>query len=505
MVARITTAAFQGMDVLPIDVQVQISSGLPAFHMVGLPDKAVAESRERVRAALQAMGMALPAKRITVNLAPADVLKEGSHYDLPIALALLAALNILPIEEIANFMAMGELSLDGQITKVAGILPAAFKAAELGRGFICPEYCGREAAWVEGIDILPAPHLLAVIQHFQGKILIHPPQAGQVEEAQNLPDLADIKGQEAAKRMLEIAAVGGHHLLFSGPPGSGKSMLAARLTSLLPPLTPEEALEISMIYSMGGLLEEGQILRHRPFRDPHHSASQAAMVGGGSKAKPGEISLAHTGVLFLDELPEFPRACLEALRQSLETRKVTVARANHHVQYPARFQMVAAMNPCRCGYLDDPGMACARAPKCAVDYQAKISGPILDRIDLQMDVERVAYADLAITGAKETSRDVAARVAKAREFQRARREQYNLPSWAVNSTLEGAVLEEVAAPEAAGKKLLLEAGEKMRLSARGYHRVLKLARTLADMEEEQQIRAHHVAEALNYRRVRSTG
>ncbi|HYD31950.1 MAG TPA: YifB family Mg chelatase-like AAA ATPase [Azospirillaceae bacterium] len=500
MVARINTVAFQGIDVLDIDVQVQMSSGLVAFTVVGLPDKAVGESRERVRAALHALGLALPAKRITVNLAPADVLKEGSHFDLPIALGLLTAMGVLPGEELANYTALGELALDGTLTPVAGVLPAAIGASAAGRGLICPEPCGGEAAWAAGIEVLAPKTLLNLINHFKGTQVLTPPKPRMEDFGTSPLDLRDIKGQESAKRALEVAAAGGHNLLMIGPPGSGKSMLAARLPGLLPPLDPAEALEVSMIHSVGGHLDGGRLLRQRPFRNPHHSASMPSLVGGGVRAKPGEISLAHLGVLFLDELPEFPRQTLEALRQPLETGRAVVSRVNHHITYPAQVQMVAAMNPCRCGHLDDPTLACARAPKCAADYQGKISGPLFDRIDCHIDVPAVSPADLSLPPPAEGSAQVAARVARARVLQGDRYRSL-AASIRTNAEADGEILEKVASPDAPGRALLTQAAERLRLSARGYHRVLRVARTLADMEEVDSVRRLHVAEALSYRRV----
>ncbi|MEX0298800.1 MAG: YifB family Mg chelatase-like AAA ATPase, partial [Kordiimonas sp.] len=381
MVASVQTIAFEGIKACAVEVQVQVSSGLPSFTIVGLPDKAVNEARERVRAALSAIGMSLPAERITVNLSPADRPKEGSHYDLPIVLALLAAMGVLPVDSVAETVAMGELGLDASIRPVAGVLPAALHASSEEMPFICPAASGSEAAWAGGEDIIAAPHLLALINHIRGRQVLASPEPKVDEEIAAHLDLSDIKGQEAAKRALEIAAAGGHSMLMMGPPGSGKSMLAARLPSILPPLTPQEALEASMVASVAGQLTDGVIKKIRPYRNPHHSASQPALIGGGAKAKPGEVSLAHSGVLFLDELPEFSRATLEALRQPIETGEAVIARAQAHVTYPARFQLIAAMNPCRCGYLDDAGLACSRAPKCASDYQAKISGPLYDRMD----------------------------------------------------------------------------------------------------------------------------
>jgi magnesium chelatase family protein len=498
-VAHIYTVAFQGIEAREVDVQVHIAnSGAGQFNLVGLADKAVGESRERVRAALEAIGLSLPWKRVTVNLAPADLPKEGSHYDLPIALGLLAAMGVLPASEIAGFTALGELSLDAQVTSVMGVLPAALAAREAGRGLVCPKINGPEAAWVGGLSVLATPSLIGFVNHMKGVQVLSPPEARLADDEPNAPDLKDVKGQETAKRAVEIAAAGGHNLLMIGPPGSGKSMLAQRLPGLLPPLDAREALEISMIRSLAGELADGAISRRRPFRNPHHSASMAALTGGGLKVKPGEVSLAHLGVLFLDELPEFQRAVLDSLRQPMESGEAVVARANAHVRYPARFQLVAAMNPCRCGYLGDPAMACGRAPKCAADYQSRISGPLFDRIDLHVEVEGVSAADLSLPPPAEGSAEVAAKVAKARKIQNERLADFGLRT---NAEVEGELLDKIAKPDEKGAALLKDAAEAMRLTARGYHRVLRVARTIADLAGAETILRTHIAEALSYRRL----
>jgi magnesium chelatase family protein len=489
--------AFDGIEARLVEVQCALSAGMPGFSLVGLPDKAVSEAKERVRAALGAMSIALPSKRITVNLSPADMPKEGSHFDLPIALAVLAALEIIPKDQVATTVALGELSLDGRLIPVIGALPSAMTAAEHDFALLCPKACGAEAAWVGTAHVFAADSLHDVVRHFTGQSPLPLATAGEVTTEPQGRDLRDVKGQERAKRALEIAAAGRHHMLMIGSPGSGKSMLAARLPGILPPLSAQEALETSMIHSLAGLLSEGGISRSRPFREPHHTASMAAIVGGGKGAKPGEVSLAHNGVLFMDEFPEFPRAVLETLRQPIETGEIVVARANAHIRYPCRFLLVAAANPCKCGYMTDPARACARVPDCGADYLGRISGPLMDRFDLRIEVPPVAYTDLDLPATGEASATVGQRVARARAVQATRFEGH--PDMRVNADAEGAVLDEIAAPDSESRDLLSKVAERFGLTARGYHRVLRVARTIADLDGSETVRRPHVAEAVSYR------
>ena len=477
---------------------------MPAFAIVGLPDKAVSEARERVRSALIASGLALPARRITVNLAPADLPKEGSHYDLPIALGLMAAIGAIPPDALIGFTVLGELGLDGSIAPVAGVLPAAIGANSRDEGLICPAACGAEAAWASpDIQIIAAQFADPDRQPFQGHAGAVAARSRRCTSAEAaLLDLRDIKGQESAKRALEIAAAGGHHLLMIGSPGAGKSMLAARLPSILPPLSPSELLEVSMIASVAGEIRDGALTAQRPFRSPHHSASMAALTGGGMRAKPGEISLAHQGVLFLDELPEFDPRVLDSLRQPLENGEVAVSRANHRVTYPARFMLVAAMNPCRCGHAYEPGY-CLQA-RTDRPLHLGLPGAHLGPAD---GPHRSAHRS---AGGDRRRSDPAAAGGRLGRSRRAGRRGARHPAGALCRRRVCRISapmpkprprcwKTIAQPDAQGRKLLRDAAETMRLSARGYHRVLRVARTLADLDGAEKIGRLHLAEALSYR------
>lgn len=501
MVSRAITLAFEGVEARKIDVQVQLAPGIPALIIVGLPDKAVAESRERVRGALHAVGLSIPAKRVIINLAPADVPKEGSHYDLPIALAIMAAIGVLPNDVLSEYVVLGELSLDASISHVAGVLPAAIEANALGLGLICPADSGAEAAWgAEHLNILAPKSLLQIVNHFQGHQVLTRPVAKVKQVEQKHGDFSEIRGQENAKRALEIAASGGHNMAMVGPPGSGKTMLASRLPSILPPLTPRELLEVSMVHSIAGAIDQGILSSTRPFRSPHHSASMAALVGGGIRAKPGEVSLAHHGVLFLDELPEFNPQVLDSLRQPLEDGKTVISRANHRITYPSRVQLIAAMNPCKCGKAGTPGHHCKRGQKCVDDYMARLSGPFMDRIDMHISVGAVMAKDLVGKAAiGESSAAIQKRVEYARERQSQRYMKCNLPQGTTNASVPFTTLQQVMPLDTAAEELLTKAAEQFHLTARGFTRVIRLSATLADLAGRESIEKVDIAEAIGYR------
>jgi magnesium chelatase family protein len=497
MTAIAYTVAFDGVEARLVEVQCSVAPGLPGFGIVGLPDKSVSEARERVKAAFGALSVAMPARRITVNLSPADLPKEGSHFDLPIALAVLAALEIVPAEALAQVVALGELALDGRLSPVAGALPAAMAAAEDDRALMVPHACGPEAAWVGTVAVLAPRNLREAVDHLTDRTPLPRAVPGEVAPAVRSNDLDEVRGQERARRVLEIAAAGRHHLLMIGPPGASKSMLATRLPGILPPLSPVEALETSVIQSVAGMLAGGGISRSAPFCQPHHTASMAAMVGGGRNARPGQASLAHNGVLFLDELPEFERRVIDALREPIETGEIHVSRANAHIRYPARFLLVAAANPCRCGDAANAGQPCPRAPRCQSEYLGRISGPMMDRFDLRIDMAQVTYEELGLPATGESSAVVAERVAAARVLQAQRFAAH--PQARVNADATGRLLEEIAPLDSECRALLALAAEKLGLTPRGYHRILRAARTIADLDASEHIRQPHLGEALSYR------
>ncbi|NJB69279.1 magnesium chelatase family protein [Desulfobaculum xiamenense] len=502
MLAKASCAALMGIDAFKVELEVDFSRcGMPAFTMVGLAEGAVRESKERVMAALRNCGFRLPPSRITVNLAPANLRKEGSAYDLPLALGLLAGAGVLDAESLNGWFLAGELSLTGELKGVSGVLPLAVRARDDGaRGLIVPAVNAAEASVVDGVSVYAAQTLADAVRLVTGDADAAPVTNGLDElwaDRENFPmDFAEVKGQEHAKRAIEIAAAGGHNLIFIGPPGSGKTMLASRIPTVLPPLGFDEALEVTKVYSVAGLLDGRALCVSRPFRSPHHTISDAGLIGGGAHPRPGEVSLAHRGVLFLDELPEFKKHVLEVLRQPLEDGRVTISRAAVSLTYPADLMLVAAMNPCPCGYLGDSAHACTCSPHQIANYRSRLSGPLLDRIDLHVEVPAVKYEDLKASGCGADSAGMRARIQAAREVQ-ARR--YAGQGVLTNADLGGRLLERHCALSEMEHAFLEKAVHRLGLSARAYTRVLRIARTIADLDGAQRIECGHLAEAINYR------
>lgn len=503
MLVKVFGAAVQGIDATLITIEVNCTRGIK-FFLVGLPDAAVKESRERIVSAIQENGYKFPRQQITINMSPADIRKEGSAYDLPLAMGILSASETISPDILDQYILMGELSLDGNILPIKGALPIAIMAKENGfKGFILPTENAKEAAVVEGFDVLGVDNIRQVIGFAKGEQELQPTvvdiEKEFLENQSNFEfDFSDVKGQENVKRALEVAAAGGHNIIMIGPPGAGKSMMAKRMPSILPPFTMDEALETTKIHSVAGKLEKSSaLMSRRPFRSPHHTISDVAMVGGGTYPQPGEISLAHNGVLFLDELPEFNRSVLEVMRQPLEDRKITISRAKFSVEYPASFMMVSAMNPCPCGYYNHPDKDCVCPPGAVQKYLNKISGPLLDRIDMHIEIVPVPFEKISDRTPAEPSAEISRRVVKARQIQAERFK--NVAGIYCNAQMTSKMLHQYAAPDAAGLQLLKTAMDRLNLSARAYDRILKVARTIADLSGDEKVLPTHLAEAINYR------